>query len=238
MIYAVSDIHGCCDAWLQALEAVSFSDSDTMYVLGDAVDRGPSPIRLLRDMMARPNVIPLLGNHEYMMASVLRRLLVEITADNAENHLTAEDLLGYAAWSRNGAETTLTDLRRLSREDQEDILDYLDEFSLFEEVSAGGRDYVLVHAGFEPFVPGRPLWEYGVEHTLFAVPAREEGYFSDRWLVTGHRPTPDGRIRHVGQHFSIDCGCCFGGNLGVLRLDDLAEFYVPGPRPGAVGRHL
>ena len=58
MIYAVSDIHGCCDAWLQALEAVSFSDSDTMYVLGDAVDRGPSPIRLLRDMMARPNVIP------------------------------------------------------------------------------------------------------------------------------------------------------------------------------------
>ena len=71
-----------------------------------------------------------------------------------------------------------------------------------------------------------------------AVPAREEGYFSDRWLVTGHRPTPDGRIRRVGQHFSIDCGCCFGGNLGVLRLDDLAEFYVPGPRPGAVGRHL
>ena len=229
MIYAVSDIHGCYDAWLRALDAISFSDDDTLYVLGDMADRGPAPIRLLRDMMARPNVIPLLGNHEYMAATVLRRLLVEITDDNAESYLTADDLLGYAAWMENGAETTLAELRRLSRAEQADVLDYLADCELYAEVSAGGRDFVLVHAGFEPFVPGKPLWEYGVEHTLFTTSRPGADYFPDRWLITGHVPTPDRRIHRDGRHFSIDCGCCFGGNLAVLRLDDLREFYVPGP---------
>lgn len=232
MIYAVSDLHGCYAAWTHMLDTISFSDSDTLYVLGDVVDRGPEPVALLRDMMVRPNVIPLLGNHEYMMVSVLRRLLVEITDDNVESHLTADDLLSYTAWLENGAEPTLAELRRLSRQEQAELLDYLGEFSLYEEVSAGGRDFVLVHAGFEPFVPGRPLWEYGIPHTLFTTPRPGRDYFPDRWLVTGHVPTPDRRIGRDGRHFSIDCGCCFGGSLGVLRLDDLREFYVPGPVPG------
>jgi len=228
MIYAVSDIHGCYDAWLRLLEAISFSGSDTLYVMGDMVDRGPEPVGLLRDMMARSNVIPLLGNHEYMMASVLRRLLVEITDDNAESYLTSDDLMAYAAWMENGAGTTLAQLRRLSREERANLLAYLGDFSLYEEVSAGGRDFVLVHAGFEPFVPGRPLREYGVEHTLFTTPSPGTDYFPDRWLITGHVPTPDCRIHQDGRHFSIDCGCCFGGSLAALRLDDLQEFYVPG----------
>jgi serine/threonine protein phosphatase 1 len=238
MIYAVSDLHGCYDAWLRALDAVSLSDGDTLYVLGDVVDRGPEPIRLLRDMMERPNVIPLLGNHEYMMASVLGRLAVEITAENAGSHLTAEDLMAHANWMRNGGGVTLEAFRRLSRGEQADILDYLGEFSLYEEVSAGGRDFVLVHAGFESFVPGKPLWEYGVEHTLFTVPAPGADYFPSRWLVTGHRPTPDGRIRRDGRHLSIDCGCVFGGALAVLRLDDLREFYVPGSPPADIGGQI
>lgn len=227
MIYAVSDLHGCYDAWLRALDAISFSPSDTIYVLGDAVDRGPEPVRLLRDMMDRPNVIPLLGNHEYMAASVLTRLAVEITAGNAGSYLTAEDLLAHAFWMQNGGGVTLEAFRRLSRTGQADILDYLGEFSLYEEVSAGGRDFVLVHAGFEPFIPGKPLADYGVESTLFTVPACQDSYFPDRWLVTGHLPTPGRRICRDGRHYSIDCGCCFGGALGILRLDDLQEFHVP-----------
>ena len=229
MTYVVSDIHGCCSAWRQALEAISLSDADTLYVLGDMVDRGTGSVPLLQDMMLRPNVIPLLGNHEYMMVSVLRRLAVEITADNAEGYLTADDLMGCANWMENGGGPTLAAFRRLSRPEQADILDYLADCPLFETVSAGGRDFVLVHAGFEPFVPGRPLEDYGIEHTLFTTPAVDASYFPGRYLVTGHRPTADRRIRRSRGHFSIDCGCVFGGSLGVLRLDDLREFYVSAP---------
>ncbi|MBE6990852.1 MAG: fructose-bisphosphatase class III [Ruminococcaceae bacterium] len=230
MTYAVSDIHGCCDTWLQALDVIRFSDDDTLYVLGDMVDRGPAPIRLLQDMMARPNVIPLLGNHEYMAATVLQKLLVEVTADNVASHLTADDLRGCAIWIANGGQTTLEELRRLPRKAQRDVLDYLVECSLCEEITAGGHDYVLVHAGFSPYVPGRSPADYGPEATLFTPPEEGRVYFPGRWLVTGHIPTAAGRIFRKGNHLSIDCGCVFGGHLAVLRLEDQQVFYIPGPQ--------
>jgi|GEM_PF-5788339 len=34
MICAVSDLHGCRDAWLRALAAISFSESGTLCVPG------------------------------------------------------------------------------------------------------------------------------------------------------------------------------------------------------------
>ena len=62
--------------------------------------------------------------------------------------------------------------------------------------------------------------------SLFTTPAEDASYFPDRCLVTGHRPTADRSIHRSRGHFSVDCGCVFGGSLGVLRLDDLQEFYV------------
>ena len=65
MIYCMSDIHGHYDKYLEMLRKIDFKDSDTLFVLGDVVDRGPSSMEILLDMMCRPNVIPILGNHEY-----------------------------------------------------------------------------------------------------------------------------------------------------------------------------
>lgn len=77
MRYLVSDIHGCFDQYRALLEKIQFSDEDELYVLGDVVDRGPEPIKVLRDMMERPNVIFILGNHDFMMYSLMRTLTVE-----------------------------------------------------------------------------------------------------------------------------------------------------------------
>ena len=56
----------------------------------------------------------------------------------------------------------------------------------------------------------------------------------------GHLPTrfidgaiPD-RIFHRKDTIAIDCGCGFGGRLGVLRLDDMEEMYFL--RPGIAGK--
>ena len=35
-----------------------------------------------------------------------------------------------------------------------------------------------------------------------------------------------GHMMHWGFKHDIDCGCVFGGNMGLLRLDDWAEFYA------------
>ena len=62
MIYVMSDIHGCYEEYLEVLRVIDFRDEDQLYVLGDMVDRGKEPIKLLMDMMSRHNVFPLYCN--------------------------------------------------------------------------------------------------------------------------------------------------------------------------------
>ena len=61
MTYAVSDLHGCYDLFVSLLNRINFRDTDMMYILGDAVDRGAQPIRLMTDIMSRKNVIFIKG---------------------------------------------------------------------------------------------------------------------------------------------------------------------------------
>ena len=68
MIYVMSDMHGCFDKYQQMLCEISFSSRDTLYVLGDVIDRGADGVKILLDMSLRPNVFPLLGNHEFTAA--------------------------------------------------------------------------------------------------------------------------------------------------------------------------
>ena len=66
MNYVISDIHGCYREYQKLLEKIHFSDTDVLYLLGDMVDRGPEPVKVLQDVMLRSNVYPILGNHDYM----------------------------------------------------------------------------------------------------------------------------------------------------------------------------
>lgn len=233
MKYAMSDLHGCYQEYKEALEMIRFSDDDVLYVLGDVVDRGEGSLDILEDMMMRPNVIPLLGNHEYMMMQVISRFYVEITAENVETHLTEEDLWNVRLWMQNGGQTTLNAFRALPRERQDMIIEYLEEFQLYAEVQAGGQAYVLVHAGLDHFDVRRPLSDYDLSEMVFRSPDIEQVYFPDAFLVTGHTPTliwdgaDKGRIVAKNHHVFIDCGCVFGGNLGVYCLDTRQSFYVP-----------
>ena len=74
MHYVMSDLHGRYDLFQRMLEKISFSACDTLYLLGDLIDRGPDGIQLIQDVMKRPNVIPFLGNHEDMFYRVIRKI--------------------------------------------------------------------------------------------------------------------------------------------------------------------
>lgn len=81
MIYAVSDIHGRWEKYRALLERLSREDPDyTLYLLGDSIDRGKGGCRILLDAMKRPNVISLLGNHEFSAAVCLPWPLFRRTA--------------------------------------------------------------------------------------------------------------------------------------------------------------
>lgn len=223
MKYVMADIHGDYDKYVQMLGKIHLKETDELYVLGDVIDRGPDGMKILKDMMMRPNVIPILGNHEYMASIALPWLLQEVTDENIED--MSEDIMqGLIEWMNVGGEATIAEFHRLSHEEQQDILDYLMEFQLYDEVEAGGKQFVLVHAGLQNFSQEKQLEDYKLSELLFQRPDYEKTYFQDKYLVTGH--TPVKQIYVKNNHVAIDCGCGYGGKLGCVCLDTLEKFYV------------
>lgn len=232
MIYVISDIHGCYREFRELLDKIDFCDEDELYLLGDLVDKGPEPITLLQDVMMRPNVYPILGNHDYAALTVLSKFNTEITAENVESHLTGEDMTSYMYWIQDGGSTTAEQFVKLDAEERQDILEYLEECTLYEEVEAGGKQYVLVHAGLNDFRPEKPLEDYDLQDLILYRADYDLQYYSDKYLVTGHTPTF--KIREDGQpliytehhHIGLDCGCIYGLKLAAYSLDTGEVFYV------------
>ena len=234
MQYAVSDIHGCYDKYIQLLCRLGLKDSDTLYVLGDMIDRGPDGLKILMDISMRPNVVPFLGNHEYAALTCLPWLMEELTEENTEPDVLLWRLQSTQGWISDGGETTIAEFRRLSTEARQDVLDILEDLTVYEEVKAGGREFVLVHAGLGGFSPDKPLDDYQLDELILSRPEPGETYFPHKYLVCGHTPTPyytgtrpeDARIYRRDRLISIDCGCASGGPLGCICLDTLEELYV------------
>ena len=104
MTYVMSDIHGQYDKYLAMLDKIAFSDDDTLYILGDVLDRGEQPVELLWDMSLRPNVIPILGNHEVIASTLLRALCdgtLDMIATDHAPHSEEEKSRGFSG-SLNG----------------------------------------------------------------------------------------------------------------------------------------
>ena len=127
MIYAMADIHGQYDKYIAMLEKINFSENDILFVLGDVIDRGSQGMAILKDMMMRTNVYPILGNHEYMAITAIPWLMQEITEETVEK-IDPEMMQGLIEWMNVGGTSSITEFRRLSRDDQEAILEYLTEF--------------------------------------------------------------------------------------------------------------
>ena len=150
MIYVMSDIHGMYDKYIEMLELINLREHDSLYILGDIVDRGLHPMKILQDMMKRPNVFGIFGNHELMMAECFNIITQEITNELLDN-FDEEALIKLSDWMNNGAFQTIQEFKKLSKEEQKDIIEYLMEFTAYEEVEVKGRYYLLVHAGLGDF---------------------------------------------------------------------------------------
>ena len=230
MIYVISDLHGRFDRYQQMLEVIEFTLDDTLYVLGDVIDRGPDGIKILQDMMFRPNIFPLLGNHEFTAAICLPWLMQEVT-DQSLNALDGTQIAALSEWIANGGGVTLRSLKGLATEEREEILEYFREMELFAEVETNGRSFVLTHSGLSNFSPGRPLSDYNLEDFLFCRPGMDTVYFPDKFLIFGHTPTRylsgQDKILRQKTWIDIDCGCAApSGRLGCLCLDTMEEFYT------------
>lgn len=226
MIYVLSDIHGNQKRFDSVMKQIDLQPSDTLYVLGDVIDRHPAGIRILRKLMAMPNAKLLLGNHEYMMLRALSRPY----DDNAD---TGNAL---SHWYRNGGNVTHRHLKWLRKTTRQEIFDDLLALPLHYDIEVNGKAFKLVHAAPAELFDGVPPYinptHYAVWKRLEEPDPLPEGYT----LVFGHTPTKYFRdlapmeIWHGPGRIGIDCGCGYPtgnpyGRLACLRLDDMREFY-------------
>lgn len=233
MIYATSDLHGYpLKSFRDLLSKAHFSDDDYLFVLGDVIDRnGDGGVEMLQWMMLQPNVELILGNHEAMLLAC-DFLFDEVTMTSIDC-LTSDRLGTLSTWLSNGAQPTLDALRALREKDAEaieDILDYLRDTPLYDTVSVGGRDFLLVHSGMEGFSPDRTLSNYSADELLWCRPKPEQRYFDDVLTILGHTPTQyygcPGRAFLTPTWIDIDTGASGGNAPMLLRLGDLREFYI------------
>lgn len=228
--YVMSDLHGNYEKYSQALKKIKLQENDILYVLGDVVDRGTGSCKILFDMMCHFNIIPLLGNHEFMAISILSKLVEEIT-ENTLDDFNQDFMTGILTWFDNGGQSTFEEFKKLSSEDRQTILEYLEEFELYEEITVNGQDYILVHAGLDNFKETKRLGDYQLYEIIWAKIDYDKVYFEDKILITGHTPVQlisngkSEKILKMNNHIAMDCGCGFTGKLGVLCLDTMEEMY-------------
>lgn len=226
MLYAISDLHGCYEKYEKMLERIGLCDTDTLYVLGDVIDRGTGGIKILLDMMRRPNVKPFIGNHESIALGVMKRYA--LSPDTAA---TLQNTRAHLLWMLcNGAPTERA-FRALDKETQGELIRYIEAFSIYDEITAGGRKFHLSHT-LPEYDPERSIHDVSYLEFIHGEPDYEIAYAEDTLFVSGHTPTQlidpacKGKIYKKHNHIVIDCGAVFGNPLGCICLDTLEEFYV------------
>ncbi len=231
MIYVSSDWHGVSlEHIVKLLDMASFGEDDFLFVLGDVIDRGPHGIALLKWLMVQPNAELLLGNHEAMLLGC--DFLFEEITEESLSRLDSQKMQLLFTWQCNGAHETMKALSAETPEMRSDILGYLRDAPLFEEIEAGGKEFVLVHAGFGDYREDKPLEDYTPDQLFFTRPALDTKYSEQFMTIFGHTPTEyygkqyKGKMLQTATWCDIDTGAAGGGLPMLLCLDTMREYYL------------
>lgn len=230
--YAFSDVHGIYDLWAQIRDYCD--ETDTIYFLGDACDRGEDGIAIIEELLKDKRVVYLKGNHEDMLTICVPEFI--------EGHFGNRPW-----WAMNGGQWTWETLQKAS----EDYLQYLVRRleglprSIWYE-SPKGHKVFLSHAGTDLKYTERELVMMG----------RKDPYIWDRkhffaehpqgmedvYQVHGHTPVQHLRKQYQfykpetkvitevfeycdGHKFDIDMGSFASGRSALIDLDTFEVIY-------------
>lgn len=227
MIYAISDIHGCYHTFQNLLKSINFSNNDMLFCLGDTIDRGEHNLKLLDLFMTNDNMKLIKGNHEFFYECWVH------------GWLSPND------WNRFGGNTTLAELKEISKDKILEYFEFIRTLPLYIETD----NFILAHNGFNarfPFVKNNDgeikvkdtiekQWAYDPYNFIISgdihrtLPKIMPNMKLDKKMIIGHVPTPflgSEKVYKTPNYLAIDGGATYkSGRLTCLRLDDLAEFY-------------
>ena len=169
--YVFTDIHGQYDLWVQIKNYID--ESDQLIFLGDAIDRGPDGIKIMREMLADPRITYLKGNHE----------------DFLTRYTSPTNILLWTK-ANNGGRPTYEALLQLSEDERAELVTAIKELPLWAAYKNDkGQCFYLSHAGFTPeqdlYLDHYDLlWDR--DHFDDQWPTEEE--FKNTYIVHGHTP--------------------------------------------------
>lgn len=216
--YVMSDIHGMATLLERMLEKIKFSSGDSLYILGDMIDRGPDPGRVLDIVMETDNITALMGNHEDAFVSWYDSVREGSVYGYYYN---TYDILSRSSFTYD----------RL-----EEYVEWMRGLPCCKKIKAGETNYLLAHASTDGIFSLRNRKEICLWDGQFV---ERQAKIPWAYSIVGHVPTfilrgyPDeeASIWHSadGKVADVDCGAVFvsyGGRLGCLCLETGEEFYV------------
>ena len=231
MRYVISDIHGCYEEYRELLEKLYLTNNDTLYILGDSVDRGPEPIKIMQDLMSRKNVKYIIGNHDFLFLYFMDKLMNDLSGTEK---FSSEDIVDFKMYLEDGGAVTVEQFMKLSMDDRKSICTYIKKASAYEVIEEEDIKYILVHAGISDFNEQKEMKEYHVLDLICDRIDYERRYFQNEniHIITGHTPTmyispnSSGAVLKKNGHIAIDCGCVYGGRLAAYCIETADVKYV------------
>jgi len=210
-VYAIGDVHGCATEISHLLnflvENEKLTQDDLVVFLGDYIDRGPDTRgvvdQLVKFQQDFPKTLFLKGNHEDMLMDFF----------GFGGHL------GHAFLYNGGLETiqsygisVFSPPNEMMRSLPEDHFKF---FCGLQSIVVVG-DYVLVHAGLNPYVA---LEEQSSEDIFWIrEPFLESPHKLGKTVVFGHTPHKE-IFDHRPYKIGIDTGLVFGNKLTCVELN-------------------
>lgn len=237
--YIMSDIHGHYTEFIEMLKKINFDKTDTLYIIGDIIDRGTENLKILDFIIENNNIHLLMGNHEDM--------LLHAYQDEGVNKLYYQTM-----WISNGGYTTEHELSMIDENKLNKYLSFLKKLPLYKFLNIDNHEYLLVHAGIDiqnkKYLNKEVLQKELINDSCLWI--RDE-FLNNKLIeqlpftiIFGHTPTAnifyntydlpqdkkklalDNKILKWSNRIAIDCGCAANRKLGCLRLDDMEEFYI------------
>ena len=102
-LYLIGDLQGCNEPLQRLLRKIDFSPSrDTLYLLGDLVNRGPDSLAVLRSLSKLGDAARcLLGNHDLNLLGIRHGLRKPHRGDTVQQVLDAPDCDCLLDWLRH-----------------------------------------------------------------------------------------------------------------------------------------
>lgn len=219
--FAISDIHGCCETFLALLAKLELVAGDTLFLLGDYIDRGMQSKQVIDHIWklqaAGIQVHCLRGNHEQLLLdSILER------KNNKKEGKTDESKFQHWFTRCGGLETMM------SFDCHHPLEIPLKYRRFFEQLPfhLSYKNYLFVHAGLSfRLHPQKPLDDtHALIWERYWYGELDYKWLGERILVHGHTTITRAEILKrleampQKQFLNIDNGCYRKKKIGMGRL--------------------